>query len=435
MDARFEILDIPGSGAHATVCIARDHEAGAIRALKVLREGFDPESSEARRVRDEGRILERVQHRALPRVYAQLEIAGRQVLVMDFVDGPSVAWLIRRLGALPVDVALQIVRDVAEAVHHVYTASGDGGHPARLVHRDLNLSNVLLDRRKGVRVLDFGMARAEFVDREAHTLVSLRGTPGYTAPEGLRAIADNPGLDVYSLGIGLLVMCSGHLPVLSRKENLHAEGLVALAKHVVETTGRADAAELATAMCAFHPGDRPTMGDVVDRIPDRPEVLEAFLAREVADVLATRQAVDPLIHQSYPELAFLEGVHMGANSDNASARADELVRRFLRRPAWMERTQDLKWLLARYPEWTSAPFVEALAPLERPWWKIGPPALHPRGAVVCLCALSHRPGAGLETGLARARRVRHPAVAEVMGVIATGQVVPIERAEQFDWSK
>ncbi|MCB9690621.1 MAG: serine/threonine protein kinase [Alphaproteobacteria bacterium] len=437
MPTRFSILDIPGAGAHATVCIARDRDAGAIRALKVLSADYDAESEEAQRVRDEGRILQRLQHRGLPRVHEQLEIDGRQVLVMDFVEGPSLAWLLRRIKRFPADVAVAIAREIADVVDYAYAGtSGPSGHPVRLVHRDLNLANVLLDPEGQVKVLDFGLARAEFLDRESYTLVSLQGTPGYCAPEGLRAIRDNPKLDVYSLGVCLMAMVGGYVPILSRQEARHAEGLEESLTRLEEILAGAHEGlvDLLRGMCAFAPEGRPTMSDVRERLRPDPAALRAFAETTSTPAFRERRQVDPLVHGSYPDLAFLEGIQLGEGAESSPERSDQIVRRFLGRPGWEERLADLKWVLARYPAWTAAPFLEVLARTSGPWWRPGP-KVPSRIVGTALAAASHRPCDAVTEAAARLRTHRHPVVAGIASRIVEGEEVPLDLLKNQKWSK
>lgn len=439
MSARFEMLEIPGSGAHATVCIVRDHHhGGARRALKVLREDFDAESAEARRVRDEGRILQRIRHPSLPRVYERLELGGRQVLVMDALEGPSLAAVVRQQGALPVGVAAMLLAGVASAVHAAYTSSpADGGHPARLVHRDLNLANIVVEVDGTVRVLDFGLARAEFLDREAVTMISLLGTPGYTAPEGLRAIQDNPGLDVYSLGICAVALLGGYVPILSRKPPRHRSGLQDVLAKLEEKGIPEGVRVLVGRMCAHDPSARPTMGEVGRALEEwcEPEAFAGWIQQVVVPLHESRKRLDPLLHQAYPQLAFLEGVTLGAQGDPSPAeRADHLVRRFLTREDWAGRTQDLKWVLSRHPAWSAAPFLEVLEPLSVSWWR-RPRRPASREVAVAVCALSHRPSQEVYDRVRPLERHRHPFVSELARAVGRGEELSLDRIEAHRWSK
>lgn len=428
MAGRFSILSIPGSGAQATVCIVRDAQEGGVRALKVLREDFEPDSMEARRVRDEGRILMRLRHPGLPRVHERLEIEGRQVLVMDFVDGPPLGWWLRHAKRVRPELAFGIARQVAEVVGYAYAGGErETGHPARLVHRDLNLSNILLDLSGRVKVLDFGLARAEFLDRESFTAVSLLGTPGFTAPEGLRAIADNPKLDVYSLGIAVLSMLAGHVPTLSQKPDRHGEHLERFLGQLVERVDVvSEQLDLVRRMCAHRPADRPGMDEVVAALPDRDALLSDWIRQTVLPVQRARPQTDPLVHSGYDELAFLEGIGTGEGEPDGPGRADQVVRRFMERPDWAQRATDLQWILARYPRWTAAPFLERLAPLTRSWWRRSGPLPEPPVVLLCLAVLSHRREPEVVELARTLARNRNPSVAALAGSILREEIVSLE---------
>lgn len=419
---RFDVIEIPGSGAHAAVCVAFDRVSGDRVCLKVLRSDFGVSSSEAKRARDEARLLQRLDHPGIVGMRERIEIDGREVLVMEWVDGPPLSRVVRRLGRLPVGVALRIAREVAEAVDYAYHLTRANGRPLRLVHRDLNLNNVLIGVDGRVRILDYGMARAEFDEREAETLVALLGTAGFTAPEGLVRIADNPKLDVYSLGICLFFMLTGHLPVLSRQRLAHASGLgeqLAFARARVQTDGvdpdPIDA--LIRSMCAWAPDDRPTMGEVVDRLRalEPPDVdLAAFAAREVAPIHDGRSRTPPQTHDAWPELAFLTRVP-GPAAPTPPLDTGPALRALLRQPDWPGRPDEVR-ALATHAD--TGPLLDALRAYLAPWWKVfarRPPA---DGALVLLELIAARPTPAARALCARLARHPDPRIAARAGEIA-----------------
>lgn len=389
---RFEILEIPGQGAHATVCVARRLEQDQVVCLKVLHTAFGSDSEPAMRVRDEARLLDRLKHPNIVGLYERLEIDGRQVLVMEWVKGIELQRLVRKVGRFPASVALTIASRIAEAAEYAYNVPEPDGELLRLVHRDLNLTNVLLSVTGEVKVLDFGMARATFEDRESDTMVTLRGTAGYTAPEGLSTVA--PKLDVYSLGICLLYMLTGHLPVFSKQKLSHDLRLAEVCDFLQE--GAQDipdfpaVRDLLRAMCAYLPEERIEMGEVIARLRAVNPVdadLNAF-AEHARQIHGERSTLPAAEHPAYVELAFLE-----ASSDGASG-GDLRLRKLLREPRWFDREAEVKWMLVLNPDWTADPFVEYLQAANRQWWQvwIAPP---PReGILAALRLLEGRTTAG-----------------------------------------
>lgn len=120
---------------------------------------------------------------------------GRPFLVMEYVDGQSLASLVERAGPLPEHLAYFVVREIARALAHAHDARGPDGAPAPVVHLDVSPDNVLIDRRGQVKLADFGIARA--VGEASGEPVW--GKPAYVAPERLDGVT-TPAADVYGLG-------------------------------------------------------------------------------------------------------------------------------------------------------------------------------------------------------------------------------------------
>ncbi|MDP6934478.1 MAG: serine/threonine-protein kinase, partial [Myxococcota bacterium] len=174
--------------------------------LKVLNPGVEGIDEIAARLRDEARILGLVQHRAVVRVDGLVKLDDRWSVVMEYVHGSDLQRIIAK-GQVPVGPALEIVGEVASALHVAYVTEGAGG-PLRLLHRDIKPANIQLTANGEVRVLDFGGARAEFGSREANTEVLRLGSMGYMSPERLDFIEGVEG-DAYSLGVVLYELVTG----------------------------------------------------------------------------------------------------------------------------------------------------------------------------------------------------------------------------------
>jgi len=430
-DRRFEILEIPGAGAHATVCLARDLESeGQQVALKVLRREFDPKSTEAKRARDEAVLLGVLDHPNIVKLHERLAVASREVLVMEWVVGAPLGLLVRRLGRLPPQVSLEIVRHAANAAYYAYNLDY-GGKPLRLVHRDLNLSNILLSIHGEVKILDYGLAKAEFDEREASTHVVLQGTAGYVAPEGLD---DQPSLDVYALGVCLFFMLTGHLPVLSRQRMAHAAGLSEQLSWLHTELERAgiDPAPyeaLIRGMCAHQTSDRLDMAGVlaaIGALQPEPEDLIVWADTHVHPLHMARPRVsDVREHPSFPELAFLlEGSAATAETDELCPQ-DEALREFLRQPDWSSRPAELKQILVEHPRWTAGPLLEVLASANRPWWKLFGPRPPVEATRLALRALAHRPSEAVTRCARGFCKHRDPAVRELARAIVEGRDVTL----------
>lgn len=207
---RFILLRTLGEGTFGTVYLADMESAGGFRrrvALKLLNPSWDPESDAGRRLRDEARLLGRLQHRNIVRVDDLVRVSGRWAMVMEYVAGSDLETVFTNARAagqeLPPRAVLQIGQAVAAALRAAWEAPGDGGQPLRVIHRDIKPSNIRLSESGDVKVLDFGVARAQFAEREARTERVRYGSLGYMAPERVLGEPESPAGDVYALGVVL----------------------------------------------------------------------------------------------------------------------------------------------------------------------------------------------------------------------------------------
>lgn len=208
---RYRFLSIVGEGGFGKVYRARMEAADGFQkdvAIKVLSE-LAPPPSLLERFRDEARILGRVRDRAIVGVEPPIRIGERWAVVMDFVDGVSCGAMLKE-GRLPPGVAVEIIGEVARALHSAYHQDSEEG-PLQLLHRDIKPDNIQVTPSGDVRLLDFGIAKANFADREFKTRHSFGGTPGYIAPERLQRI-EVPEGDVFSLGVVLHELVTGARP-------------------------------------------------------------------------------------------------------------------------------------------------------------------------------------------------------------------------------
>ena len=198
---RFRLRGPLGAGGMGEVFRAEDLSLGQDVALKLLPAGLARDPDALRLLREEVRVARRVSHPNVCRVHDLGEADGELFLTMELVEGESLAALLRRIGRLPGEKALEIGKQVAAGLA--------AAHAAGVVHRDLKPANVLLDADGRARVADFGLALAA----EAAPGGGLAGTPAYMAPEQLAGGGATTRSDVYALGLVLYELFTGRRAV------------------------------------------------------------------------------------------------------------------------------------------------------------------------------------------------------------------------------
>ncbi len=204
---RYTIERELGRGGMSAVYLAHDLKHDRPVALKVLL----PEPAVtlgAERFQREIRLAARLQHPHILAVHDSGEVGGRLWFTMPFVDGESVRDRLRREGRLPVEEALRIAREAAQALQYA--------HEAGVVHRDIKPENLLLTRDGSTLVADFGIARAvDGVENLTRSGASM-GTPAYMSPEQANGEQVDARTDVYSLAAALFEMLAGRPPYTAK---------------------------------------------------------------------------------------------------------------------------------------------------------------------------------------------------------------------------
>lgn len=254
---RYRILEVVGEGGFGKVYRARLEGAEGFAkdvAIKLLSDEDAP-AIVLQRFRDESRILGLVRDRAVVTVDPPTRLEGRWAVVMEFVDGTNCQRLMKET-PLPPRTALEVVQEVARALDNVYSQEGPDGSPLRLVHRDIKPGNIQLTPAGTVKVLDFGIARAEFAARESKTTTHIGGTFGYIAPERLHG-EEGPESDVYSLGVVLMAIVAGRRSTSKNRKKI--------LDWVEQDEDLKKVWAFAQEMSALDPADRPSAREVEDR--------------------------------------------------------------------------------------------------------------------------------------------------------------------------
>ncbi|HEY8120701.1 MAG TPA: serine/threonine-protein kinase [Myxococcota bacterium] len=199
----FRILECLGSGGAGMIWKAEDASLGRVVALKALRPELAADGDMAQRFRAEARTLAKLSHANVASLYSLIEDDDGLFLVLEYVEGHTLAALLATSGPLPLDTAYALFHQVLDGVGHA--------HEAGIVHRDLKPANLMVDARGRVKVMDFGIARVAGAERTTHH-GKLVGTPEYMSPEQVRGEDATIRSDLYSLGILLFEMVTGEAP-------------------------------------------------------------------------------------------------------------------------------------------------------------------------------------------------------------------------------
>ncbi len=394
-EAPFEILEISATGAYGAVAVARYlDEGGRVVAVKALKSDYLNRPKILARARDEARMLFKLRHPNIVRVERLLDVGGRPVLLMEWVEGVSFRQLLNRHDKAPVAVALEMVRQIALALDAAYNTVNTDGSRMCIIHRDIKPSNILLSLSGEVKVVDFGVATGDFDDRETSTVSTIMGTQGYMAPERLDGVADSPAIDVYALGVTTYELLTGRSPLLPSAPKKHQEQLAKSLDRLADLDlphgleNPEPLAELIGKMCTYSHKRRPSVADVQMELSAMLVALElradltSYALQNAVPIYNSRPVVPPRQHGDYAELAFLERPWTSAEVQPRDAEAvpttlvhedspaDRKIRQFLSETGWVRRRKELTWLLATNAGWTEVPFLEVLDRSAEPWWKV-----------------------------------------------------------------
>ncbi len=195
---RYRVIGLIGRGGMGEVFRADDLKLGQPVALKFLPKHLSGNQERLDRFFAEVRNARQVAHPNVCRVYDIGEVDGVNFLSMEYVDGEDLASLLKRIGRLPPDKALDLSRQLCAGL----AAAHDRG----ILHRDLKPANVMVDGRGRARIMDFGLAVAA---GEGAADGETSGTPAYMAPEQCAGQGASVRSDLYSLGLVLYELSTG----------------------------------------------------------------------------------------------------------------------------------------------------------------------------------------------------------------------------------
>lgn len=283
---RYRLLRTLGRGGMGVVHEAEDTRLGRRVAVKILTavEGLAEDDEARDRFLREAQALARIDH---PGVVTLLDVGvadGTPYLVMQVLDGLSLAELVTWTGPLPAAVVARVALDVVRGL--------SAAHEAGVLHRDVKPSNIGINRDGRAVLHDFGLARLAG-ERAITRTGELVGTPQFMAPETIRGAAPGPSADLYGLGACMYLMLTGELPFGDHTVDFGAIVESALGDGIPRLSDRAlahpgDLLDLVDRLCAQDPADRPQRADAAEVLlaqgaEDGREALAALVAGQLRD--------------------------------------------------------------------------------------------------------------------------------------------------------
>src|ERR1700682_3146803 len=210
----YEILSAIGAGGMGEVYQAHDTKLGRDVAIKVLPEAFAHDPERLSRFQREAKMLASLNHPNIATIYGLEQSGDTSYLVMELVSGETLADRIKREGAVPIEEALTIARQIAEAL--------EAAHEKGIIHRDLKPANVKVTPEGKVKVLDFGLAKAFEGDGASEDISNsptlsmaatmqgvIRGRAGDMSPEQARGKRVDKRADIWAFGVVLYELLTG----------------------------------------------------------------------------------------------------------------------------------------------------------------------------------------------------------------------------------
>lgn len=259
---RYELGEVVGHGGMGSVHRAVDTRLSRTVAVKVLREGPDSDTIGRARMRSEAHLAASIFHPGVAQVFDFVEgesaagddLDASSFIVMQFIEGHSLAQLLKDRGPMPSEEVMSVVAQVAEGLQAV--------HEAGIVHRDLKPANIMLTPAGRTVLVDFGIARASSSEMLTQT-GTMVGTADYMSPEQTGGASATPRSDLYALGVVAHHCLTGTSPF--RRESHIATALA----HVTDDapplppTVPEPVARLVEELMARDPADRPESAAVV----------------------------------------------------------------------------------------------------------------------------------------------------------------------------
>ncbi len=214
---KYRIDGLIAEGGMARIYRAKTEGVGGVEkvvALKCLKESMNADDNFVKMMRDEARITVRMTHKNIGQVFGFEHVGETYFMVMEYVDGINLADLCQYLFGLnrvfPIEAAVFIVMEICSGLSYAHRMTDDNGMPLNIVHRDVNPQNVCISKEGEVKLIDFGIAKAQSISNETQA-GTIKGKFNYMSPEQARGERLDQRTDVFALGAILYELLCGHM--------------------------------------------------------------------------------------------------------------------------------------------------------------------------------------------------------------------------------
>jgi serine/threonine-protein kinase len=216
-DGKYRLLAELGAGGMADVYLAL--AVGPLRfhklvVLKVMKQGLAADTELVDMFTSEARLAARLNHVNVIQTYEVTEIAGRNVMVMEYLEGQTLERVVHagRDGSFGRDLQIRVLADTLAGLHYAHELTDFDGTPLHLVHRDVSPQNIFVTFDGTVKVLDFGIAKAANFSQKSTSSGVLKGKVRYMAPEHVNGEDVDRRADIFCLGLMLWEAATGQVP-------------------------------------------------------------------------------------------------------------------------------------------------------------------------------------------------------------------------------
>ena len=203
LSGRYEVLKRVGSGGMADVYMAKDHKLNRNVAVKVLKSEYVEDEKFLKKFETEAQAVARLSHPNIVNIYDVGIDDGINYIVMELAEGITLKEYIRKKGYLSPKETVEISTQIASAISHA--------HKNHIIHRDIKPQNILVSDTGIIKVTDFGIAKATSSNTVTSTATAM-GSVHYISPEQAKGRFCDEKSDIYSLGITMYEMVTGHVP-------------------------------------------------------------------------------------------------------------------------------------------------------------------------------------------------------------------------------